>query len=164
MARFDRMLNLVSVVLMWCAAAMLVAGVLVVNQIIVKRALDMSTTWEFEFTIYMMVSAMFLSSPWTMRSGGHVAIDFVSDILPSAVRRAYQAVIMVITLVIVVYLGFRMFEMAHEAFVTGERSRSLWNPMIWPVYATAPIGLFFTALEVLNRLLQPDTGSQERAH
>ena len=129
---------------------------------IVRRALGHSSYWEIEASIYLMVGATFLASPYTLRTGGHVAVDLVPDFLSGAPRRAFLLMIRVVGLLVCVYLAWEGWRLAHEAFLADERSISMWRPPRWPMYAMMPIGMGLTALQYVCELVDPEHGGRAR--
>ena len=158
MTSFARAVNRLSDICAVIAAILLASSVLVVCYMIVNRTLGYSSYWELEASIYLMVGATFLASPYTLRTGGHVAVDLVPDLLPGALRRGFLFVLKVIGLLVCVYLAWEGLRLTHEAFVADERSISMWRPVRWPMFAMMPIGMGLTALQYFCDILVPDAG------
>lgn len=140
------------------AAVLLAASVLVVCYMIVNRTLGYSSYWELEASIYLMVGATFLASPYTLRTGGHVAVELVPGLLPDGLRRGFLFLLKIVGFIVCVYLAWEGWQLAHEAFVSDERSTSMWRPPHWPMYAMMPIGMGLTALQYLCEILDPGAG------
>src|SRR5690554_8092444 len=83
-----RLLDTLSRVSAYLASIMFVAGVMVICQMVFTRyVLGMSTSWQTEFTVFSVTSAMLLGSPYVLMTGGHVAITILPDALGGVWRR-----------------------------------------------------------------------------
>ncbi len=138
------------------AAVLLAASVLVVCYMIVRRTLGHSSYWEIEGAIYLMVAAIFLASPYTLRTRGHVAVDLLPDLLRGSLRNGWLTLINILGFAICAYLAWEGWRLTVEAFLADERSISMWRPPRWPMYAMMPLGMGLTALQYLGCILERD--------
>lgn len=136
------------------AAAMLIAAALVITWSVIYRALGASTYWEIEFSVYMMVAALFLGSPYCLATRGHVGVDLLTHYLPRRAARPLAIAVGLVGLAVCVYLAWVGAELALHALARGERTESAWAPPKWPLYASMPIGLGLTALQYVADLLR----------
>ncbi|HLT26783.1 MAG TPA: TRAP transporter small permease [Zeimonas sp.] len=139
------------------AAALLVLAALVITWSVLWRAMGNSTYWEIEFSVYMMVASLFLASPYTLKTQGHVGVDLLAHYLPQRLRFRVAVVVSVIGLLVCVYLAWLGAELAWESFLKGERTESTWAPRKWPLFAMLPLGLGLTALQYVVEILRPGT-------
>src|SRR4051812_6471414 len=64
------------------AAALIAAAVLVVCQMVfVRYVLNDNTIWQTDFTIYSLVAATFIGSPYVLLTRGHVNVDVLPHYL-----------------------------------------------------------------------------------
>ncbi len=158
--RFVRGMDGVAVACAVAASVMLFAAVVIVTWMVIYRVTGHSTYWELESAVYLMVAAVFLGSPYCLKTGGHVAVDLLGHYLPDGLLRPLNVVLGVIGLAVCAYLAYVGGELALRAFHEGERSGSLWNPPKWPLYVSMPVGLGLTALQYVAELLRkPEPGS-----
>jgi TRAP-type C4-dicarboxylate transport system permease small subunit len=62
----------------WCAAGMVVAAVAITCQMIVVRfVLNVSTIWQTEAVIYLVIAATLVGLPYVQRLRGHVNVDLI---------------------------------------------------------------------------------------
>jgi TRAP-type C4-dicarboxylate transport system permease small subunit len=144
------------------AAVLLTVAVLVICYMIVRRTLGHSSFWEVEASIYLTVAAVFLASPYTLRTGGHVAVELVPGLFPARAREVYLKVMQVLGLLVCLYLAWEGVRLTSEAIFADERSISMWRPPRWPMYAMMPIGMALTALQYLAGLIAPDIRPESR--
>lgn len=146
----DRLSTALAVV----AALLLTAATVVVCWMVFYRAMGNSAYWELEFAIYMMVMAMFLGSPYCLKTNGHVNVDLLTVYFPVTTGRKARLIIALLGLGTCLYLAWASGGLALHAYATGETSGTLWNPPRWPLYAAMPLGMLLTALQYVAELLR----------
>ena len=149
----------VSVACAAVAAVMLAIAALVITWNVIYRAMGASTYWEIEFSVFMMVGAMFLASPYCLMTNGHVAVDLLSHYLPSRPRRWLGILTALVGLGVCIYLAYSGAELMIESYDKGERTESTWAPYKWPLFLSMPVGLGLTALQYVAELLRRPAGS-----
>jgi TRAP-type C4-dicarboxylate transport system permease small subunit len=154
MRYFNRWVSRASIALAAVAAALLLAATLIITSMVFKRAVGMQNSWELELSIELMIAAIFLASPYTLASGGHVKMDLLDAILPQGIKHALAFVAKLAGFLICLYLAWEGLGMAQHAFATGERALGIWQPLAWPKYATIPVGMGLTALQYVSSMHQ----------
>lgn len=139
------------------AAILLAAAAVLITWMVLYRSMGYSTYWEIELSVYMMVASMFLASPYTLMTKGHVSVDLLEHYLPARARRKLLLVLALASLVVCGWLAWATFEFALHAYSTGERSESAWGPLKWPLFMTMPIGFGLTALQYIAEIFRPET-------
>lgn len=134
------------------AAVMLALAALVITWSVIYRAMGASTYWEIEFSVYMMVASLFLASPYTLRTNGHVGVDLLAHFLPVRLARHMRIAIIVVGLLVCVYLAVAGGLLTFDSFLKDEHTESTWAPPKWPLFLTMPLGLGLTALQYVAEL------------
>lgn len=156
--RFSDRLALICAV----AAAILIAlAVLIVTWMIAWRGAGNSAFWEIEASVFLSIASIFLASPYTLRTKGHVSVDLLEALLPDAFTRPLRIFALLVVAAVSAYLVWEGGKMAFMAMHEGERTPSLWAPLKWPIYAAMPIGMGLTMLQAIAeiariRLTPPD--------
>jgi len=154
MERFVRVVDRLGTACAAVASVMLALAALVITWNVIYRAMGASTYWEIEFSVYMMVAALFLASPYCLRTHGHVAVDLLSYYLPRRFARPVMVVVAVMGLLVCVYLAVAGGILTVESFEKGETTESTWAPLKWPLFLTMPVGLALTALQYVAELMR----------
>ncbi|MGA1693629.1 MAG: TRAP transporter small permease subunit [Burkholderiaceae bacterium] len=157
--RMDRLSDALAVV----AACLLAMATAVICWMVAYRTMGYSTSWELELGIFLMVCALFLGSPYTLKTKGHVGVDLMASMLPDRYARSLQFGVLIVGLLVVLFLAWLGLEFSLHAFEKGERTESVWAPYKWPLYATMPIGFGITALQYLAEI-QRHFLRQEHVH
>jgi len=152
MGRFIRVVDAISTACAVAAAVMLALASLVICWNVIYRAAGASTYWQIEFSVYMMVAALFLGSPYCLRTEGHVSVDLLPHLLGPRAARGLNAIVMVIGLLTCLYLAVAGGILTLESFAKGERTESTWGPLKWPLFLAMPVGLGLTALQYVAEI------------
>lgn len=165
MRRFADFVARMSAIFAVIASVLLAAAVLVTCYMMARRYFGYSSYWEVEAAIYMIVAAIFMASPHTLRTGGHVAVDFVPHMLGNGpVGRAYRLLLQLVGLGVCLCLMWLGWNLTMTALANNERSISMWRPLKWPLYAMLPMGMGLTALQYICLMIYPDiVGNDEDA-
>lgn len=131
------------------AGGLLAASILVIAWMVTYRALGYQNSWELETSIDMMVAAVFLGSPYTLRTKGHVGMELFDALLSESGRCRLALFGQSIGFLVCLYLAWTGFGMTLEAYHSGERSLGVWQALLWPRYAAMPVGMILTALQYL---------------
>jgi TRAP-type C4-dicarboxylate transport system permease small subunit len=154
MVAFVRWVDRLSIACAALAAVMLALAAIVITWSVIYRFFGASTYWEIEFSVYMMVAALFLASPYTLATNGHVGVDLVSHYLAPQAARRLALLVALIGLAVCLYLAVAGGYHTFESLVRGERTESAWAPYKWPLFLTLPLGLGLTALQYIAELLR----------
>jgi TRAP-type C4-dicarboxylate transport system permease small subunit len=152
MHHFDRWVSRAGTAMAVIAALLLLAATLIITWMVLKRGIGLQNSWELELSIELMIGAIFLASPYTLATGGHVKMDLLDAVLPARFKRKLAFVAQLAGCMICLYLGWEGLGLAQHAFVTGERALGIWRPLAWPKYATIPIGMFMSAAQYISQL------------
>jgi TRAP-type C4-dicarboxylate transport system permease small subunit len=161
MQGFVRVVDRISTACAALASVMLALAALVITWNVIYRTAGASTYWEIEFSVYMMVAALFLGSPYCLKTNGHVSVDLLSHYLPERAARHVALGVALVGLGVCAYLAIAGGILTFESFERGERTESTWAPLKWPLFLTMPLGLGLTALQYVAELARTP-GASER--
>src|SRR4029077_5720530 len=90
----DRILAFVNdLVVKASSAALVLAGFVLTYSVIVRYFLKISTDWQDETSVFLILRAVFLSAAGVRRWRGDVAMETIGGLLPSRVNQARQIVV-----------------------------------------------------------------------
>src|SRR5690242_11546774 len=82
MDRYIRLVTRISQLFGVVAASLIALAVLVVcHMVFVRYVLNYNTIWQTDFTIYSLVAATFIGSPYVLLTRGHVNVDVLPHYL-----------------------------------------------------------------------------------
>lgn len=151
---FVRFMDRVSILCAIFASVLLACAVVVITWMVIYRAMGNSTYWEIEFSVFAMVGAIFLASPYTLKTNGHVSVDLLPHYLSPRAAKILGRTTALVGLAVCAYLAWAGGAQTLHAWSIGETTESAWAPPKWPLYASMPIGLGLTALQYVAELMR----------
>ena len=123
-------------------------------EVIRRYLLNSPTVWANELTQMLFGAYIVLAGGYIMAQEGHVNVD----ILYSRLSRKAQAILDIITSVLFFLFSLMMVyygsSLAWESLSTFEHSQSAWNPPIYPVKLTIPLGASLLLLQGIAKLIR----------
>lgn len=157
--RFVRVVGYLSSLSGWTSAAMIVAAVAITCQMIyVRSVLNLSTVWQTEAVIYLVIAATLLGLPYVQLLRGHVNVDLVPLYLPMSLRKGLHIFTLTISLVVIAVMVFYGFDYWHIAFERNWKSDTVWGVRLWIPYAALPIGFGLLFLQLFADMVAVITG------
>jgi TRAP-type C4-dicarboxylate transport system permease small subunit len=147
---FERFLAPVNYLIVIVASVALVAAAFVLTYSVITRYfLHLSTDWQDEMSVFLIIGAVFMSAAAVQARRGHVAIEAVSSILPAHINRIRQIVVDVASLAFFGFITWKSWILLHEAIVEGFRSGSTWQPPLWVPYSLMTAGMALLSVQLL---------------
>ncbi len=156
MKKFNSFVDKLSDHLASIATLCLLLAIVSVTWMVAVRNLGGTNFWELEASIYFAVAAVFFASPYTLKTNGHIGMEFLDMVLVPRYRRVLKLISELLGFSVCAYLTVVGVEMTWAAVLSGERQLGLWGPPLWPQLAALPIGMGATALQyvtIINRTL-----------
>ena len=142
----------------WIAALSLVAAAIIVTEgVIVRKLFGISTIWQIEASVYLLIFTVFSGSAFVQKNEHHLNVDLVVIHLSPKTREITLIVVSILSCIIVAVLAWYAWPMWWETVVNNEHSESLWGPPLWIPYFFLPLGmtiLFFQyILYIRNKII-----------
>jgi TRAP-type C4-dicarboxylate transport system permease small subunit len=139
----------------WCAAALIVAMMMVITIDVVVRNLGyQSSAHFFTFTEYALLVVPCLGAPWLAREKGHVYVEILLMCLDRRRRAALRRAIGIVCVVVCAVLAWYGLQVTLQDFLGNEKDvRSLDMPR-WIILAFVPLAFAMMALEFLRFVLR----------
>jgi TRAP-type C4-dicarboxylate transport system permease small subunit len=116
---------------------------------------NIPVTWEY--CSYLMAATFTFGAAMTLRSGGHIRVLLVLEILAPTARRVAEIVTALAGLILTGFLALAMIRFTWSAFEGGQTSTSSDTPL-WIPEAVVTFGIILFALQFLARFLQAVLG------
>jgi TRAP-type C4-dicarboxylate transport system permease small subunit len=150
----ERILALVNGVVVKASSVALVAsGFVLTYSVIVRYFLKISTDWQDEMSVFLIVGAVFMSAAAVQSLRGHVAIETIIGLLPARVNRARQILVDVASLIFCAFFSWKSWTLLHEAWVEDYHSGSTWGPPLWIPYSLMSIGMTLLSIQILLQVV-----------
>src|SRR5207342_1715826 len=129
LAGADRILaGINTIVVRLSSVALVVASFVLTYSVIVRYFLKISTDWQDEMSVFLIIGAVFMSSAAIQARRGHVAIEAVSSLLSPHVNRIRLIVVDILSFAFCAFFALKAWTLLQEAIVDNFHSGSTWGP------------------------------------
>jgi TRAP-type C4-dicarboxylate transport system permease small subunit len=150
----ERLLSLVNhYVVILSSIALVIAGFVLTYSVITRYFLHLSTDWQDEMSVFLIVGAVFMSAAAVQARRGHVGIEAVVGLLSPRVNHIRQIVVDVASLIFCTYFSWKSVLLLHEAITEGYRTSSTWQPPLWIPYSLMTAGMTLLSIQLLLQIV-----------
>jgi TRAP-type C4-dicarboxylate transport system permease small subunit len=142
------------------AVALVIASCVLTYSVVTRYFLHYSTDWQDEFSVFLIVGAVFMSAASVQARRGHVAIEAVSVLLPKGVNHVRLLLVDTASFAFCAYFAWKSWILLEEAIIENFHSSSTWGPPLWIPYSLMTVGM---ALLSVQLLLQAIGGLRRRS-
>lgn len=116
----------------WIAGLCLVSAAFIVTEaVIVRKIFGVSTIWQIEASVFLLIFTVFVGAPFVQKNEQHLNVDLVIIHLSPRTREITLIVVSIVSCILTAILAFYAWPMWWEALVKNEHSESLWGPPLW---------------------------------
>lgn len=154
-ARINELIAKVSMV------ALLASALILTLSVITRYLLKLSTDWQDETAVFLIVGAIFMCGAYVQSYRGHVGIDALASVLPPRANWIRKIFIDVFSLAFCAFFSWKSWAMLREAWVGGFTTASAFAPPLWIPYGLLALGMSNLSLQILLQLpahFQSDRG------
>lgn len=139
----------------YAAAAMIVGiAALVLSEIFFRNVLNISLTFAWDYSAYMMAGAIFCGAAFTLRSGGHVRVSLLTHNVPPLLAYLIDLVSTLFACAISMYAAYALILFAWSSFTSGRTSATIdATPLVYPQGVIA-FGATLLAAQFVARLIR----------
>jgi TRAP-type C4-dicarboxylate transport system permease small subunit len=145
------------------AAIALIAACVILSYSVLGRALFHSPNyWQDEAAVFLLVGATFMTSAYVQGQRGHVSIEAFVGLLSPLANRIRLWLVDVASLAFCTFFAWKSWTLAHEAWVDGQVSNSMWSPPLAIPYVLMASGMTLLCLQILLQIIIPLAGTARR--
>jgi TRAP-type mannitol/chloroaromatic compound transport system permease small subunit len=123
-------------------------------EVFLRYLMGSPAVWTNEFSQLLFGVYAIMAGGYLMAHDGHASVDLLHSKLPVRLRAVIDILTSVVFFIFVGALLYFGWSLAEESMETWERSRSAWNPYIWPFKLMIPAAAFLLLLQGIVKLLQ----------
>jgi len=139
----------------WIAAfCMVAAAVIVTEAVIVRKVFNVSTTWQIEASVFLLIFTVFIGAAMVQKNENHLNVDLVIIHLSPKTREITLVIVSILSLILVGIFVWYSWPMWWESYVHNERSESLWGPPLWIPYFFLPLGMTLLFFQYIVSILK----------
>ena len=160
-AALQRGLAFCNYIIVVLAAVALIAACVILSYSVLSRALFQSPNyWQDEAAVFLLVGATFMTAAYVQGQRGHIGIEAFVGLLPPMVNRARLWLVDLASLLFCAFFAWKSWTLAHEAWVDGQVSNSMWSPPLAIPYGLMAAGMTLLCLQILLQLIIPLSGGR----
>ncbi len=126
----------------WVAAFCMAAAALIVTEgVIVRKVLGISTIWQIEASVFLLIFTVFAGAPFVQKNEHHLNVDLLIIHLSPRTREIILIAVSILSCLIAGLLAWYAWPMWWESVIGNEHSESLWGPPLWIPYLFLPLGM-----------------------
>ena len=123
-------------------------------QVVIRRLPFVpALTWAEEFCRFLWIGSVFISLPYTIRSGTMLRVTAFRDGLGEKGRKILDIAVDIVVLAAMVFCAAASFSVVDGIRRSGERSPAMLWPM-WTVYSVVLIGFVLASLRSVQCLTE----------
>jgi TRAP-type C4-dicarboxylate transport system permease small subunit len=162
-AALSRGLAVCNNVIVVFASIALVAACVILSYSVLGRALFHSPNyWQDEAAVFLLVGATFMTAAYVQSQRGHVSIEAFVGLMSPLANRIRLWLVDVASLAFCAFFAWKSWTLAHEAYVDGQVSNSMWSPPLAIPYVLMALGMSLLCLQLLLQIIIPLTGGARR--
>jgi TRAP-type C4-dicarboxylate transport system permease small subunit len=162
-AVFERALAFCNNIIVVLAAVALIAACAILSYSVLSRALFHSANyWQDEAAVFLLVGATFMTSAYVQGQRGHIGIEAFVGLLSPTANRIRLWLVDVASFLFCAFFAWKSWTLAHEAFVDGQVSNSMWSPPLAIPYGLMATGMTLLCAQILLQIIIPLAGSARR--
>jgi TRAP-type C4-dicarboxylate transport system permease small subunit len=163
LAALERGLALCNKVIVVIAAVALVAACVILSYSVLSRALFRSANyWQDEAAVFLLVGATFMTSAYVQAQRGHIGIEAFVSLLSPMANRIRLWLVDVASFLFCAFFTWKSWTLAHEAWVDGQVSNSVWSPPLAIPYCLMATGMTLLCAQILLQIAIPLSGASRR--
>jgi TRAP-type C4-dicarboxylate transport system permease small subunit len=162
-AAFERGFAFCNSIIVVLAALALIAACVILSYSVLGRALFHSPNyWQDEAAVFLLVGATFMTSAYVQGQRGHIGIEAFVGLLSPMVNRIRLWLVDVASFLFCAFFTWKSWTLAHEAWVDGQVSNSMWSPPLAIPYGLMASGMTLLCVQILLQIAIPLSGAARR--
>jgi TRAP-type C4-dicarboxylate transport system permease small subunit len=162
-AALSRGLAICNNVIVVFASIALVAACVILSYSVLGRALFHSPNyWQDEAAVFLLVGATFMTAAYVQGQRGHVSIEAFVGLMSPLANRIRLWLVDVASLAFCAFFAWKSWTLAHEAYVDGQVSNSMWSPPLAIPYVLMAFGMTLLCVQLLLQIIVPLMGGARR--
>jgi TRAP-type C4-dicarboxylate transport system permease small subunit len=163
LARLSRGLELINRLFAGVSmVAMLAACGILTSSVVTRYFFKISTDWQDEASVFLLVGATFLSGAYVQARRGHIGIGLLAGLLPPRWNRLRQWMCDLLSLSFCAFFAWKSWTLCLEALREGQTTDSTWAPPLWIPYVLMSSGMTLLSLQLALQLAGFGLAESER--
>lgn len=140
------------VIVVLASLALIAACVILSYSVLTRTLFKTPTYWQDEAAVFLLVGATFMTAPYVQSQRGHIGIEALVGLLSPLANRIRLFLVDLASLAFCTFFTWKSWTLAHEAYVDGQVSNSMWSPPLAIPYVLMAIGMTLLCLQIVLQL------------
>jgi len=132
--------------------AILGSALILTLSVVTRYFLKVSTDWQDEASVFLLVGAIFMCGAYVQSYRGHVGIEALAGVLSPTANRYRRIFIDLFSLAFCAFFSWKSWHMFHEAFAGGYTTSSTFAPPLWIPYGLLALGMSNLSFQIALQL------------
>jgi TRAP-type C4-dicarboxylate transport system permease small subunit len=132
--------------------AILGSALILTLSVVTRYFLKVSTDWQDEASVFLLVGAIFMCGAYVQSYRGHVGIEALAGILSPKANRYRRIFIDLFSLAFCAFFSWKSWHMFHEAFAGGYTTSSTFAPPLWIPYGLLALGMSNLSFQIVLQI------------
>ncbi len=151
-----------SIIVVFAAVALIAACVILSYSVLGRALFHSPNYWQDEAAVFLLVGATFMTSAYVQGQRGHIGIEAFVGLLSPTVNRIRLWLVDVASFLFCAFFTWKSWTLAHEAWVDGQVSNSMWSPPLAIPYGLMASGMTLLCMQILLQIAIPLSGAARR--
>jgi TRAP-type C4-dicarboxylate transport system permease small subunit len=138
-----------NLIVLLSSIALVVAGGVLTYSVVSRYFLHLSTDWQDELSVFLIVGAVFMSAAAVQARRGHIGIEAIVGLLSPRVNHVRQWLVDVASFLFCAFFAWKSWMLLDEAWVENYHSSSTWAPPLWIPYSLMTLGMTLLSIQLL---------------
>ena len=154
LAAADRALEVLnSVIAIFAAIAMILACIVLSYSVATRSLFHTPTYWQDEAAVFLLVGATFMTAAYVQSKRGHIGIEAFTGLLSPMANRIRLILVDIASVAFCAFFSWKSWTLAHEAYVDGQVSNSMWSPPLAIPYFLMAFGMTLLCIQILLQIV-----------
>jgi TRAP-type C4-dicarboxylate transport system permease small subunit len=142
-----------SVIVALSSVALVIASLVLTYSVASRYFLHLSTDWQDELSVFLIVGAVFMSAAAIQARRGHIGIEAIVGLLSPRVNHWRQFTVDVASFLFCAFFSWKSWLLLDEAWTENFHSESTWGPPLWIPYSLMTVGMTLLSLQLLLQIV-----------
>ncbi len=142
-----------SVIVALSSVALVIASLVLTYSVASRYFLHLSTDWQDELSVFLIVGAVFMSAAAIQARRGHIGIEAIVGLLSPRVNHWRQLAVDVASFLFCAFFAWKSWLLLDEAWTENFHSESTWGPPLWIPYSLMTVGMTLLSLQLLLQII-----------
>ena len=139
----------------WIVAFLIVPMLcIMIWEIVMRYFFNSPSLWAYEISLFLYGGYIVLGGAYTHLAGGHVNVDIIWGRLPPRGRAFLDILTSGFVFLFVGVLFWYSLQRTILSWQLGETTMSHWQPIIYPLRTTLPVGCLLLLMQLVAKLIR----------